>query len=316
MHEEFPDIENKLTDSNGDRKNAESQPPISARRAVVESDDESIQRRTIHRSEPVDSLFGSDSEDDVSMQSNDDAREKYESPGISKSENTKENHSIRYDKAVTVNDQLFGSDDDSDIDSRVEATSLDKSRMDSSSAMETKADLDEIFGESMTFDENFSKTKSYLNFTPRLALEPNSISCIIKVPGFLAMQGLDELKRDNKFSVKCKKSTGNNDVVESNAKYVKWSDGSFSVIVGGMVFDASESDIFNGYIYSVQKTKISEVSDNNHEGNNLNSLECLADCSKRITLHTDGSGAAHSILASTIATKYNSSKSIENIGWF
>jgi Leo1-like protein len=174
--------------------------------------------------------------------------------------------------------------------------------------------LDDIFGESAEKEEVIVKGFLDLEFYKSAKLHPDTVSYVLKVPNFLSTQGPNDSNIENKFVIKCKWGNGTHTKIDSNARFIKWSDGTFSLIVGGMVFDASGSDISNGYIYSLQKSQLKGEESGPSE--HLNSLECVSECTQRIILHSgDGTSAAHSVLASTIASKYNVSKSIENIGW-
>jgi len=246
-----------------------------------------------------DNLFGDDSDEDAVADNNNKA-------ATPSSKNT-----------------LFGSD--SENDSTEEHTLSSQKYLKRSSKPEIKVlvdsdpskyhGLDDIFGESPEKEEIIAKGFLDLQFSKSAKLLPDSVSYVLKVPSFLSTQGPNDVNVNNKFVIKCKWADVDPNKIESNARFIKWSDGTFSLIVGGMVFDASGSDISNGYIYSLQKSQLKgeELASSEH----LNSLECVSECSQRIILHSgDGTSAAHSVLASTITSKYNVTKSIENIGWY
>ncbi len=137
-----------------------------------------------------------------------------------------------------------------------------------------KVDLDELFGESFD-DSDAPKEPEVANLTAHLRIphvahqKPEEITFSIRTPNFLKFQPKEyssdsfdaaverksfdaaqaivrwRHRRDN--SGRIERASDGSIVRESNARLVKWSDGTYQIVVGDQVFNTSLAAIDNTY---------------------------------------------------------------------
>lgn len=211
----------------------------------------------IRKDEDDDDLFGDD---------DDDVEEKEEVIESSSSAPPAQARKSLLEGDDNDDDDLFGESDDKELES---------------GHAKEKGDLDDLFGaEEAQGDVKINrknKSNRTLGLLPKKNISPSANNVILRTPNFLKfqMQQYDSAshdpeeekslfgdaiaalvrwrpKVDESGTVVC--DPDGKAVLESNARLIQWSDGTYQLVVGELVFDARLNASENGFVYHQQKS--------------------------------------------------------------
>lgn len=114
----------------------------------------------------------------------------------------------------------------------------------------------------------------------------NSTSAVIRWK-FVIDQDTNEIKLDD----------NDQRIRESNAKLLKWSDGSYDIVVGNAIFHGKLKDLEKSFMYS------------SYPGNS--SFECIGTLSNRMVIQASAKSMAHASVAQKVLGKYKKANRYE-----
>jgi len=94
-------------------------------------------------------------------------------------------------------------------------------------------------------------------------------------------------------------------VMESNARLVKWSDGTYQVLVGRDTFEGRTANLQHNYIFSKEKNTVVEQSDASQTERSITCLDAVCKLKQRLTIQPSSlNSASHAKIAQTIMDKF------------
>eukprot|EP01041_Mallomonas_annulata_P011858 gene11858-24850_t len=203
-------------------------------------------------------------------------------------------------------------------------------------------ELDEIFGsdddglgplgsqEEISKQVNVKSTSSSKLYLPRAPrIPPENLTMVLKMPKFVKMETepfyadkYDAESEQRQFGdvtavIRWRykidhtgepiKDNDGKPVMESNARLVKWSDGSYQILVGDDTFEGRVAKQSNTYTYSRELSipPPNESEDLEMQSPQISCLECICNVQNRLTIQPSSlDSASHARIAASIGVKY------------
>lgn len=333
--DEHPVKQNKsglLGSSSEDDRNEPHGSKNGSKRPILLADsdddnDDDLNRKII--SNNVTNLLGDDSEDDMSV-------EKVPNSGFSGTLLGDSSDEERVQLSEKKED-VFGTDDDEESHHR--ETAPIKNHADPTNKKQTRAKAKKPVIENS--DDEFTKLRSISAHKPKEKpalqlvemtlphshqIPPGYESILLRLPNFLGIDSTpfsaDEYRRPRNsletVVIRCKKDSKSNNGLLSNAKLLKWDDGTYQLIVADQVFDAKVNNFSNSYVsylvylmgcftfaifitryvFEQEKAILSSTS------KETTVLECNGSVSSKITISTSLRSESHAKMSITLLEQY------------